>query len=399
MPNKQKDNRICLMHLIQNLGIGGAEILLLHYLKAFGTDEYEHFVYSIGAEGPMKQKIESLGVHLTIGRVRSSIRQPIRFSMDLMMIVKDLLAFIKRHRIQMIQSHLGQANQLGVLIGRLAKIPIFTTVHNTNAFHYTTRESGIRLWLNKTVDKIIYRMAHTVVAVSQEVKDITQASLGLTNTKILVVKNGIILDKDDIKPVDIERETGVHRDTFILVGVGSLTYQKAFEVLIKASALLLENGFSDFIVLIIGEGRERGRLEKLIQNLDLGNHVKLMGLKRNVVGFLKSADIFVMPSRFEGLSIAMIEAMAYGLPIVASDAPGLRTYIKDHQNGLLFLKENHRDLARQILRLINTEDLRLALSQNARNTYCQSFDMHENILPLKDQIRSCMDKPVFSSWD
>jgi glycosyltransferase involved in cell wall biosynthesis len=97
------------------------------------------------------------------------------------------------------------------------------------------------------------------------------------------------------------------------------------------------------------------------------------------MGLMKASDIFVMPSRYEGISIAMIEAMACGLPIVTSNAPGLRTYIKQGQNGLLFPVEDHKALAKCILKLAEDRNMRAKLSLGARESFDSEFDMRRNI--------------------
>ena len=91
----------------------------------------------------------------------------------------------------------------------------------------------------------------------------------------------------------------------------------------KSAINKVRQGLDDLLVLIAREGEERSRLEKLIHDLGVESHVKLLGLRHDVMGLMKACDLFVMPSLYEGLSIAMIEAMACGLPIIASDAPGL----------------------------------------------------------------------------
>lgn len=398
MQIKPNTDKIRVLHLIQNLGVGGAEILLLQYIKSLKTDDYEHFVYSIGAdEGPMRKMITSMGIPLAIGPKRHSIRYPIQFATDLVNMVLALLKFIKKHRIQIIHSHLGEANQLGVLAGKLSGVPIFPTIHNTNVFKYDQNRQKIITRLRQIVDKFIYHAADRVIAISEEIKAITQEELELDPSMIVVVKNGIIYNEDSAPGFDFRDEIGAAKGDTILIGVGSLTYQKAFEVLIKASVELLKKNMNTYRVAIIGKGREQEALEALIRSCRLEKHVKLLGYRPNVLDYLRASDIFIMPSRYEGLSIAMIEAMACGMPIVASDAPGLSTYIEHQYNGLLFKLEDPADLADKIMRLIDQKDLKTSLSQNAQYTYDRSFDMRLNILPLDNLFREFAVKTVLPS--
>ena len=127
--------------------------------------------------------------------------------------------------------------------------------------------------------------------------------------------------------------------------------------------------------------------ENLILDFGLSNCVKLLGIRHDVIGLMKASDIFVIPSRYEGLSIAMIEAMACGLPIIASDAPGLRTFIKHGQNGLIFPVEEHDALAKLIIELAEDRNLRARLSQQARASFEVEYDMRKNIKSLDKLFR------------
>ena len=133
---KQKtgeNNKIRILHLVHGLGMGGAEIALLQYIKALGMEGYDHYVYCFGPDGPVRKRLEALGVPVRMGK-RDSIKQPIRFAISLVSLVRDLMGFIESKRIQVIQSHSGQANQLAVAIGKLSGLPAFPTVHSSMAF-------------------------------------------------------------------------------------------------------------------------------------------------------------------------------------------------------------------------------------------------------------------------
>ena len=119
MQKRSEDDKIHLLHLMQSLGVGGAEVLLLHYIRALGTESYQHYVYCFGHDGPIKKKLENLGVPVRMGPRRASIKSPLNFGLSLLALVKDLLEFIRKQQIQIIQSHLGRANQVGVAVGKL----------------------------------------------------------------------------------------------------------------------------------------------------------------------------------------------------------------------------------------------------------------------------------------
>ena len=167
-----------------------------------------------------------------------------------------------------------------------------------------------------------------------------------------------------------------------LIAVGRLVPLKNFDLLIRAIAEVINQGQNNLLLLIAGEGEERMRLEALSRDLGIESYVKLLGLRHDIMGLMKASDLFVLPSSYEGLSLAMIEAMACGLPIIASDVRGLKDYITNEQNGLLFPAGDHKALAERILKLANDRKLRGKLSQGARESFEQEYDMRKNIKPL-----------------
>jgi len=308
------------------------------------------------------------------------------------------MRFIKGNHIQFIQSHLGKANRLAVAVGKLTGIPAFPTVHNTMSFVDRRPKWDFRVHILKAVDAVIYRIADRVLSVSQEVKKIVHQEFRLKDSKVMVLKNGIIFNNCFSEPVSIEKEFLISKNTWKILAVGSLTYQKAMGVLVSAAAEIINQGMQDFLVMIVGEGEERKALKTLILDLEVENNVKLMGIRHDVVGLMKASDIFVMPSRYEGLSIAMIEAMACGLPVVASDAPGLRHYIEHGHNGLLFPVEDQMAMAKCILRLFEDRDMRIRLSHGARGFFEKEFDMQKNIKPLDLLFQEYATKRQNFNW-
>jgi glycosyltransferase involved in cell wall biosynthesis len=376
---KMEDNKIRVLHLTYSLGVGGAEILLLHYIRSLGTERYQHYIYCFGDDGPIGAKIKELNVPIYMGPKPASIKNPIKFVIRLLALMKDVLRFIRAHGIQVIQSHLDHANQLGVAVGTLAGVPAFPTVHNTMSFVDRRSNLDPRVHLIRAVDAVVYRIADQVVVVSQEIKEIIQKTYGLKDSKVFVLRNGIVFWDSLVEPANLEIEFHARQDTLKVIAVGSLTYQKAFEILVRAVAELVNRKPNNLLVMIAGEGVERVHLERLIRDLGVGDYIKLLGIRDDVIELLKVSDIFVIPSRYEGLSIAMIEAMACGLPIVASNAPGLRNYINHYRNGLLFPTEDYKALAERIQRLANDENLRIRLSHGARESFERQYDMRRNI--------------------
>lgn len=379
---KKGNNKIRVLHLVQTLGMGGAEVLLIQYIKSLGQQDYDHFVYCFGHDGPVREKIEALGVPVFMGKKRTLINQPVRFIISILSLVINLILYIKTKHIQIIQSHLSHANKLAVLVSKLTGVSAFLTVHNTMEFVDRRNKWDFRVHINKAVDWFIFPMADQILAVSQEIKEIVHNRFKIKNSKIMVLKNGIVFNSDFNEPIDLKTEFSISLNTLKIIAVGRLSYQKAMEVLIRAAAELVRQGLHNLLVMIVGEGDERSKLEMLVKSLSLKDYVKFLGIRHDVLRLMQASDIFVIPSRYEGLSIAMIEAMACGLPIVASDAPGLRNYIEHGHNGLLFPVEDYKSMAKHILQLAQDSNLRDQLAIGARKSFEKEYDMANNIKPL-----------------
>ena len=372
-------NRIRVLHLLSELNIGGAEVLLLQIIQSLGKTEYEHYVYHFRMDGPIRQKLEALGIPVYEGKKRDSIKRPVKFITSLISHLSDLLTFIRKKDIQIIHAHLGPANQLAVVISKLSSVPAFLTVHSPMAFVDRRSNWDLRLYCQKAVNQFAYRAADRVMVVSQEVKEEVQKRFGIKDTKLVFLKNGIVWDDDTSESVDLQEEFPPSANELKLIAVGRLVPLKNFDMLIRAVKEDVDQGLDDLLLLIAGEGEERMRLEELIRDLGIESYVKLLGLRHDVMGLMQTCDLFVMPSRYEGLSLAMIEAMACGLPIIASDVRGLNDYITNEQNGLLFPVGDYKALAERILQLANNRKLRSKLSQGARESFEKEYDMRKNI--------------------
>ena len=239
-----------------------------------------------------------------------------------------------------------------------------------------------RVIIKKFVNEVSFRIADHIITESQEIKKIVKNKFYIDDRKITVLKNGLIINEQKYINQYKKNDLFPQKCGLKILAVGRLTYQKAMEVLVKATNNLIKIGIEDFKVIIVGEGEQRIMLEKMIEELSIQKYIKLVGIRDDVKDLMKEADIFVLPSRYEGLSVAMIEAMSCGLPIIASDAPGINPYIINGVNGLLFPIEDHDELSKNIIKLANNKKLRKKLSVEGQKYFNSEFNMKKNIISL-----------------
>jgi glycosyltransferase involved in cell wall biosynthesis len=186
---------------------------------------------------------------------------------------------------------------------------------------------------------------------------------GVPGARILQIPNGIEVGTT---PILSRRE--LHRPARALFH-GRLHQQKGVDVLLRAAVLIRECRSDASITFdVVGDGPQREELSALAKDLDVASDVRFLGYRDDVAPFLDGADAFVLPSRAEGISNALLEAMAVGLPVVTSAVPGNTDVVEHEANGLLVEVDDPASLAAALLRLLDEPDLRGRLGREARRT-------------------------------
>ncbi len=197
--------------------------------------------------------------------------------------------------------------------------------------------------------------------VTQELK-----MVGVPNQKIIPLPNGV--EVDGIVP----KSNYLLQDPIRLIYVGRLHQQKGLDTLLNAISCLSIDSLS---LQLLGDGPIKMDLMDLVEKLGISEKVSFLGESDRVNEFLEQADIFVLPSRAEGLSNALLEAMTYGLPVLVSDVPGNRDVIEHGKNGLLFSVDDFNSLAKNLRLMLNKLDLREKLGGKARETIEKHYSM------------------------
>ena len=238
-----------------------------------------------------------------------------------------------------IVSFLPEPSFLVLINKRFNKKKVIVSVRNDPTIEY---KSKIYNWAMRK----LYPKANGFVFMTKEGKYYFK---DIINCKTKIIPNAV--NKDFID----NRYTGKRKKE--IVSVGRLTKQKNFECLIKAFSKL-DSEFNEYKLIIYGEGEERKKLENLIENLNLQDRVFLPGIEQNIKSKIYNASIFALPSIYEGISNALIEALALGVPTIATDSSGggSRSLIEDNVNGRL-IEVNNIEVLKQAMEemLLNPE--------------------------------------------
>lgn len=222
------------------------------------------------------------------------------------------------------------------------------------------------------IDKIVSRNADLVITVSNEIGDYIY-SLGVPSKKIVTIPMGINASSFELKLEDREEvrcELGIPRNAFVIGYIGRIdTPSKRVDTLVRAFSAIRAKGCVNSFLVIVGND-VHGRLENRVKNMGVKS-VILTGYRKDVERILATLDVFVLPSLSEGCPFSLLEAMAGGKAIVASDIPSIRDVVEDGKEALLFNPREVNALVSALSRLCNNEDFRQTLGENARKKVFQ----------------------------
>lgn len=274
-----------------------------------------------------------------------------------------LYHYLRREKPDALVTAHTHVNIVSIALCKLAFVPtkVMVTIHTATSRDDESGKSK-RKRLNKALSKLTYPFADHIVAVSSPVADDLAEYLGLKRERIEVIYNPVVgqamLDKSKS---DVEHpffESGEQ----VILSVGRLTEQKDYATLLRAFQKLREHKKAKLIIL--GEGEEREALEKLAQSLGVNQALDLPGFLPNPYAFMRKADLFVSSSAWEGLPTVMIEALALGLPVVATDCPGgTREILENGKVGRLTAVADAPALATAMLESLNSQTNTLELEK------------------------------------
>ncbi len=357
-----------ILHLITGLEIGGAEMMLWKTLPAL-QDDFENTVCCIRGRGPMGDRLAEAGVSViyldlvsffdwrVIGRFRTIIKntQP------------DLLV-----------TYLIHADLFGRVLGRIFGIKkIFCSVRVK-----LIQPKYLPLLLLDGLTSFLVNRYHFN---SQSVATLYQKYFLLPKRKCTVIPNGLDVAKyhfsEEIRLAK-RRELGL-TDNLVLGCLAKLRAQKGHSYLLEAFQSI-HTQHPHTRLLLIGDGEERQRLESLAVTLSLQDAVIFLGNRNDVPELLATIDIFVFPTLFEGMSNALMEAMASGLPIVATDIPENKELLVHDMTGILVPTRNPEALAQAIHSLITHKEKTTSLKTNARKVALQKFSLERIVSQYRE---------------
>jgi glycosyltransferase involved in cell wall biosynthesis len=289
-----------------------------------------------------------------------------------------LYRFLRWSDYEIVHTHTSKAGFVGRLAAKLAGIPII--IHTVHGFAFHEESRPLTLWFYASLERIASHWCDKIVTVSEFHRK-WALKLGIGNEeKVLAIPNGIPRERAVPKrsKEEIRKELKLTQEIVIL-STGRLAPQKGLEYLIKSIPILFSKIKKSFKVLLVGEGPLKSYLENLIKTLGIEQYVKFLGFRNDIGNLLSISDIVVLLSLWEGLSIALLEAMAAGKPIVATNIGSNSEVIKDGVSGLLVPSKDSKALAEAVMKILLNPDLAKKLGNSARVVY-QNYYTEDRML-------------------
>lgn len=355
------------LHLIYGLKYGGAERVIAPLCTKINRDRFSPVVGLLTCGGPFEADLVAGGVEI----VKFNKRHVMDFT-----VVPKIVKLIRERRAAIVHTHLFSANMWGRLAARLAGSPI-VVVHEQSVDPW---KSGVHF----AIDRFLLRWTDAVIAVSNAVKVYYQDKLRKKNGIFEVVYNGADFERF-ASPAGRGRKRkllGIPPCSMVLGVIGRLVHQKALDVILPAFSEVARS-HDGATCIIIGEGPLRKEMEGLAGRLGVAGKVFFIGPQPDIEDWLADVDVMVSASRYEGLSLALAEAMAAAKPVIATDVGGNAELIIDGETGFIVPPEDVGALSSAIIRLLDSPGMMVSMGERGRRRVRENFT--EEAMAMKVQ--------------
>jgi glycosyltransferase involved in cell wall biosynthesis len=361
--------------ILHSLNVGGAEVLAARLARQL-QGSYRFLFVCLDTLGTLGEELRAEGFPVEVLHRRPGL--------DWRSILR-LRRFLRREGVGLLHAHQYTPFFYALMSRSLGpRIPILFTEHGRHFPDYPRRK---RIFVNR----LLLSRRDRVAAVGNAVRQALIVNEGIPAERVEVIYNGIDLDVFDHKIQDRERarqEMGVGPDDFVVIQVARLDYLKDHPTAIRALERVCARNPLVRLVLV-GEGPEREKIETEVRHRQLTEHVRFLGLRKDVSRLVPASDLFLLTSISEGIPLTLIEAMAAGIPVVSTRVGGVAEVVVDEQTGLLAPSEDDSALAEHILSLATDSTRRERMGEAGRQRAHSLFSeekMHASYRGLYEEV-------------
>ena len=375
----RKSEKIRIMHLNSYIGYDGPGRAIIGQAKYTNKKKFNTVICEIKSTRyyEVVREIKNNGCeHISLNRNKFY---------DLSIILK-LAILLKKKKIDILNTNNAIACWYGNIAAKLLRVPIVFTLRGVQTENYKFYLK--RKYLFKSaifLDRFTINYADKVVAVSDELRKLYIENEKIPSDKIITIYNAIDLEPFEINydTMSLRKKLCIQMDAVVVGIVGHLVELKGHECLIKAARIITQK-CNNVTFLIVGDGPLKNNLINKVKGYDISKQFIWCGSVKDVAPLLSIMDIFVLPSLTEGLSGALMESMAMGLPGICSNVAGNLEIAVDGETGLIFPVNDYKVLADKLIFLIKNEKIRKEMGERARARAKEKYDMRNLSLKYEE---------------
>jgi len=374
-------------HLITKLELGGAQQNTLFCMATHDRDSFEPVLLA-GAGGILDDEARAVSnaeVHLVPWLVH-----PVRPWADLVAFFK-LRAFLKRERIELVHTHSSKAGILGRLAARSAGVPAI--VHTVHGWSFNDTQPAWKRKLYVAAERLAARRTDRLIVVSSRNSEKGLAEGIGRPDQYRTIHSGIHVSafaRPERARAEVRRSLGYTDEHRVVGTIACLKPQKAPLDFVRAAADASRHD-PRLRFFVAGDGELLGDVEALVAELGLHDVVQVLGWRRDVIDLYHAMDVFLLTSLFEGLPRAVLQSMAAGVPVVATDVDGTPEVVEHERTGLLIQAGRPDQAAAAVRRMFDEPDLRRGCVERAREKLDRAFEIRQMVRDLDALYRDLLD--------
>ena len=362
------NGKINVLQVIEGLSWGGAESKLLELIACMDSDRFSTTVCSLGMGERIRDRFDQLGVKFVPLTRRRRIDPKL---------IWDVAKLVRQEKIDVVMTTLFYADVVGSLARAISPVKAVFSWETISAPEWllTRRLLAYRFAM---------RFCTKVISVSETTAKWLVEKRGLPRNKVIVIPYGVNLKQFSVgRDPKLKAKLGIPKASPVLGTVARLHSQKGHRYLIEAAKSIVKD-FPKVRFVLVGDGDLRRELEEQVGAADLTGNFIFLGFREDVRELLKMFDIFVLPSLYEGLPNVVLEAMATGLPVVATSVDGTPELIVNGKTGYLVAAKQPQPLAAKIKALLSDTKLAQQFGRQGRKRVEENFSLEKQVNDFQD---------------
>ena len=370
--------RIKVLHLVEKLEVGGLERIVACIAGNIDRNRYDIEVWCSSQAGPVADGLSRDGIKVRVLGINSCYSPRS---------VLKLAGLFKEHGPDILHTHTYFDNTLGRMAALGAGVPVaIVHVHSIYSGQYSP--------MNILVERLLSFFTDKVICCSEAVKEFVLKGEKIAPSKVTVILNGVD-PAPFIRPLDrrsCRASLGLGDGETVIITVAALTSRKGQRFFLQAMADIVKK-HEDVRYLVVGGGPLGDALKAQAESLGIGCNVVFTGERGDVPDLLRISDIFVLPSSIvEGLPVSVIEAMAAGLPVVATKVGGVHEVVEDGMTGILVPPEDPGAIAKAVLSLLADRDKAGRMGDEGREVFLEKFSSRAMVAGVEALYQDLVEK-------